>query len=172
MMTPIVDAGLTQYLRSSLLLPFLIFFLMKFANLLLEVPTVRLLEKAICQRYYLDLGPLRRIILEDEVNESNCKIPMVQEVLSSVIGWKMSFDAIPGTCLFCVITLLEAILAQAEYYNVGLITALYYGAVADQHSRRLVLFLSCVGMLLAFSFIVVVCKSILLHRVVHSIAKF
>ena len=61
---------------------------------MVEVPLIKLLEQAICNRYYaIDelvdaaTGP---------ISEGMCKIPAIQDELASIVGWKFSFDALPG----------------------------------------------------------------------------
>src|SRR5881392_948541 len=85
-------------IRSPLAFPFALYFLVSFAIQLVEVPTVRLLESAICNRYYRSIGNATVSIFND-VDESSCKISVVQGQLANVVGWKMSFDAIPGISL-------------------------------------------------------------------------
>lgn len=49
-----------------------------------SVPTVRLYESAVCQRYY-----------KDKVSEDKCKIRKIQQTLADVRGWQGFFDALP-----------------------------------------------------------------------------
>ena len=62
-----------------------------FTNFLLEVPLFRLFEQAICNRYYRTLSSPGT-----PIDEAECKIPEIQDFLAKVVGWKMSFDALPG----------------------------------------------------------------------------
>lgn len=110
-------------------------FLISFAKHIIEVPTIRLFEIAICNRYYRNsqaLGP--SIFNGGLIDESNCKLPQIQNELAFLVGWRFSFDALPG-----------------------ILTALIYGRLADRIGRRTVLFLSCVGLLGSLVWIVVVC---------------
>lgn len=79
---------------------FILYFLVTFAIQLLEVPTVRLFEIAICDRYYRTTndGALAGSLLKD-IDESSCKITAVQNELAEIAGWKISFDAVPGVSL-------------------------------------------------------------------------
>lgn len=63
--------------------------LFRFAYFLVEVPTVRMIEHAACQQQLGRAGP-------DPPDETTCKGHAVQEQVSMIIGWKMSFDAAPG----------------------------------------------------------------------------
>jgi hypothetical protein len=71
---------------------FVLYFGFILTGALVEVPLVRLVEQAICNQHFhaASLSPPHRI------DESDCKIPDVQSVLVYVIGWKLSFDAMPG----------------------------------------------------------------------------
>ena len=66
-----------------------------FAKHVLEVPIIKLLEFAICDRYYAihgeESGPAHR-----PINEHSCKIPAIQNELTLLVGWKFTFDALPG----------------------------------------------------------------------------
>ncbi|KAH8655476.1 putative MFS transporter [Xylariales sp. PMI_506] len=63
-----------------------------------------------------------------------CKIPAVQSEVASIFGWQAFFDGIPG-----------------------LLLALWYGALTDQHGRRGVLFLSMVGQVLGLIWVLLIC---------------
>lgn len=82
-------------MKYLLTLTFILYFLVTFAIQLIEVPTVRLFETAICDRYYRSVENTSRYILGD-IDETSCKVPVVQNELTKVVGWKVSFDAIPG----------------------------------------------------------------------------
>ena len=68
------------------------------------------------------------------IEEKACKVPRIQDDLAIVVGWRFFFDAIPG-----------------------LLTAIFYGRLADRNGRRIVLFLSCFGLLCSLVWMVVVC---------------
>lgn len=72
-------------------------FLVGFAKHIIEVPLVRLLEIAICNKYYRthDIPHIPSIATQ-EIAEKLCKIAPVQDTLSTITGWKFSFDALPG----------------------------------------------------------------------------
>ncbi|EED16509.1 conserved hypothetical protein [Talaromyces stipitatus ATCC 10500] len=114
---------------------FVLYLLVTFAIQLLEVPTVRLFEIAICDRYFRTTNTGVHSTLFKDIDESSCKIPPIQNELAEIAGWKTSFDAVPG-----------------------LLTALWYGSVADRYGQRLVLFLSLTGSLMGLVWIVFVCK--------------
>lgn len=76
-------------------IPMLIYLLL--LNVLLEIeevvqmaPTIRLLENAICNKYYAS-GATHGII-----DEKLCKIDEIQERLAHIRGFLSFFDAIPG----------------------------------------------------------------------------
>ena len=66
-----------------------------FAKHMVEVPLIRLLEGAICNRYYALNGHLTTAAT-GSVNEGMCKIPPIQNELASIVGLKFTFDALPG----------------------------------------------------------------------------
>ena len=75
-----------RWLSVSSLAVIIIFYL--FANYLLVVPTLRLFESAICRDYYGETN---------DVDESLCKIGPIQARLANLLGWRMAFEAIPGS---------------------------------------------------------------------------
>ena len=95
---PFLSRVLPERLSKPLTLPFVATVLVSFATLLLEVPTVRLIESSICNRYYSSADNATYIAGE-QVDESACKVPQVQSLLANLVGWKISFDAIPGILL-------------------------------------------------------------------------
>ena len=120
-----------------LICTFVLQFLTYFAKHMVEVPMIRLFERAICNRYYASIDtdtPNFALIHVANVDESRCKIPPIQNELAGLVGLKFTFDALPG-----------------------LITALFYGAIADRFGRRLVLALCCTGTLCSLLWILFVC---------------
>ena len=81
---------------------------------MVEVPTIKLFEQAICNRYYSNhsTDPVHLRSTPD-VHEGLCKIPAIQKELATLTGLKFTFDALPG-----------------------LLTALYYGSIADRYVFR------------------------------------
>ena len=76
---------------------------------MVEVPTIKLFEQAICNRYYAEQSIHPPATLD--VDEDLCKIPAIQDELAILTGLKFTFDALPG-----------------------LVTALYYGSLADRYA--------------------------------------
>lgn len=71
--------------------------LFRFAQFLLEVPTVQMVEVAACHQFLNRKNDVIGTVFEmAKIPDSACKAVPVQEQISRVIGWKMSFDAIPG----------------------------------------------------------------------------
>ena len=114
---------------------FCIQFLNYIAKHMVEVPTIKLFEQAICNRFF---ETSENVIQRVGVNipEEYCKIAPIQSELAGLTGLKFTFDALPG-----------------------LLTALYYGHIADRFGRRLVLALCCVGNMCALLWILFVCYS-------------
>ncbi len=89
------SSRLKDYTNSLSILPFALYILVSFATQLIEIPFLRLFEKAICNRHYRSIGHQSPFVVND-VDETSCKIPVAQDQLSDVVGWKIFFDAIPG----------------------------------------------------------------------------
>jgi hypothetical protein len=121
-------------LISSLTAAYTLCNLLSFATLILEVPTVRLFEKAVCNRYYRSHHQPGQFLPSD-VTKSQCKVGPVQDTLANIIGWQLSFNAMAG-----------------------LLTLVYYGRAAEERGRKLVLFLSAVGITLMLLVVVLICQ--------------
>lgn len=76
----------------------------------------------------------RRYFGSGDPDEETCKDPAVQDLVNELFGWQLFFDGIPG-----------------------LVTALYYGAMADEKGRKPVLMLSLVGQGLGAAWILLIC---------------
>ena len=81
--------------QSSIWVPYVLNLLFRFAYSLLEVPTVRMIEYAICHRQ-VDEVKLDVMTILSKASETSCKAAAIQGQVASTVGWKMSFDAIPG----------------------------------------------------------------------------
>jgi len=79
--------------------PYLLYFLFRFAQFLLEVPTVRMIEYAACHQQLNQIQNSASPMLTD-LDETACKTPAVQEQVARMVGWKMSFDSVPGALSF------------------------------------------------------------------------
>lgn len=78
-----------------LLCAFTLYFLASFAKHVIEVPLIALLEKTICTQYYRHQGN-PTVHDTQEFAGRLCKVVFVQDKLAAVVGWKLSFDAVPG----------------------------------------------------------------------------
>lgn len=83
-----------------------------FAKHMVEVPTIKLFEQAICNRYYSHQSTHLSLAIPD-IDEGLCKVPAIQNELAALTGLKFTFDALPG-----------------------LLTALYYGSIADRYGAH------------------------------------
>lgn len=116
-----------------LICTFCLQFCFYFAKHMVEVPSIKLFEQAICNRYYNRHEELT-LSSGQPVDEHLCKIPAIQNELANLVGLKFTFDALPA-----------------------LLTALYYGSIADRFGRRLVLALCCAGTLGSLLWILLIC---------------
>ena len=87
---PAIACALALAWRDIVVL-FCLYFGFIIAGTQLEVPIVRLVEQAICNRYFSSRpsGP-------GHIDEADRKIHEVQDVLTDIIGWKMAFNGLPG----------------------------------------------------------------------------
>ena len=95
---PFLLKAFSEPLKSPSVLPFALYLSVSFANQLIEIPLLRLLENAICHRHYRS-NRNDSLSVFNNIDEIQCKIPAVQDQLSDVIGWKICLDAIPGICI-------------------------------------------------------------------------
>lgn len=112
-----------------------LFYLFRFALALVDVPKVRLIEHAVCQRYYRSHHHAESTS-EYGIPESQCKLVPIQAEVALITGWRMSLDAVPS-----------------------ILTVTFYGTVADKIGRRPALLLVCLGELFALIWTVLVCMS-------------
>ena len=77
----------SRSLRSFFFCIFAFAFCIEFGVNLLELPMIRLVELMVCRRY-IDSDPT-------DIDEETCKIPMVQNKVALVIGYKITLDALP-----------------------------------------------------------------------------
>lgn len=137
---PFVEACLQFYRSSHCMLSciFLLFLINQFCFALLEVPRIRLLEKVICYQYYQDRPPsgFGGQQIQTRLIDLDCKLPEIQSELANVVGILTACNAIPG-----------------------LLTAIYFGKLADRIGRKPVALLSSVGELFALVSSTLICTS-------------
>lgn len=75
-----------------------LYFLVNLTWYFLEVPTVRLLEYAVCQQYYRS-HPHGIGILQEAVGERFCKVEAIQAKVAILTGGEISLDAMSGTLM-------------------------------------------------------------------------
>ena len=93
---------------------------------MVEVPMIKLFEQAICDRYYAVHSDLVTAVT-GPVEERLCKIPAIQNELAALVGWKFTFDALPGRLRFFKLMGNDSLIRES-----GLLTALFYGSIADR----------------------------------------
>ena len=157
--SPRAAATVRNYNRSYYILAciFVLFLINQFCSILIEVPRVRLFERVICDRYYSDhddrlLAATSVQVRDSGSKEELCKLPEIQSELATVIGIKTALDAIPGFSSLSFA--LESI--KTEKFP-GLLTASYYGSLADRIGRTPVALLCVVGELLALLSTIAIC---------------
>lgn len=103
-------------------------FFQAFGVMVSIAPQTRLFEDIACRSYYGSGGG------PSGPDEESCKDPAVQDAVNELFGWQLFFDGIPG-----------------------LVTAMYYGAMADEKGRRPVLTLSLLGQALGAAWVLLIC---------------
>ncbi|KAI0533768.1 hypothetical protein GGR58DRAFT_97269 [Xylaria digitata] len=93
-----------------------------------------MIEYAACEREP-NLAPhANNSYTQSGPNDRRCNIPSVQTQISTITGWKLSFDALAG-----------------------LVSIAYFSHVAEKHEHRLVLTLCCFGYLCSLVWLTLVC---------------
>lgn len=129
-----------------------IYFLSNFALVMVSVPLVRLIEQAVCQRYYQFHAMVIHTSGPSNVDEASCKIEPVQKEVARLVGWQVSLNAVSGMKRSTRVPKCP----QANPRK-GLLTAALYGLCADKYGRRAVLLLSCTGVWLGIAWTMVIC---------------
>ncbi|TQV96994.1 MFS transporter [Cordyceps javanica] len=99
---------------------------MEIGNILVTVPLNQILEGIICRQMHSD---------HTTSADRSCKGQNVQQELSFIRGWQLTFDLIPG-----------------------LLTAMLYGLAAKKYGRQFILALSILGAALAAGFVIFICS--------------
>ena len=90
-------SALKEFLFANpiILCTFCLQFCSYFAKHMIEVPTIKLFEQAICNRYYSSRDEVIPAAGQ-AIDERLCKIPPIQNELAALTGLKFTFDALPG----------------------------------------------------------------------------
>jgi len=110
-------------------------FIIDFGENLRIIPELRLLESALCRRYYLEHDN-SLVDHNGDVDEKYCKIDVLQAELMMLRGW---------------LSLMRGV--------TQIVFVLPYGVLADSKGRRLTIALSELGLLLSSIWTMVVCES-------------
>jgi hypothetical protein len=78
----------------SLSILFALVFVTNFSVYLIEIPLIRLLERSICLQH-LTSSPTD-LKTPTDIDEEQCKVPVIQDKLAFVLGLRVAFDALPG----------------------------------------------------------------------------
>lgn len=97
-------------------------------------PEVRLYELLVCRCYFLEHDP-SKVDENGDVEESYCKLDVIQGELSVLRGWVFSWFLLVGT-----------------------LVTIPYGVVADSIGRKIVVAASLISVTLPKAWIIVVCK--------------
>lgn len=81
--------------NSSIWVLYLLYFSFRFAHFLLEVPTIKMIEYAACNRE-LNPAPYAGTYTGSGLDDGRCNVTSVQTQISTITGWKLSFDALAG----------------------------------------------------------------------------
>ena len=79
--------------RRYLFCVFLLMFTEKFISALIELPTIRLFEAAVCREYY----QVHTVSNTDDNTQYSCNIASIQDDVAMLIGIKAALDTMPGT---------------------------------------------------------------------------
>ena len=91
------------------------------ANSLVQAPRIRLYESIVCTRYYAANEP-SLVGKDGSVPEELCKLNLIQDEITMVLGWQIMFENVPGILL-----------------------AIPYGSLAEMYGRKWVLVLALAG---------------------------
>lgn len=131
---------------------FFLQFLISFAKHIVEVPIIRLFEVTACHTYYQQHDGAVGHRYGDDIEDRWCKVPAVQNELSTLTGWKFAFDAV-----YAYLSPVQQRPLLRIIPRPGLLLAIYYGSVAGKYGRKPVLLLFSTGMLLSLAWIMLVC---------------
>ena len=91
----IIKDCLSNPLTPVLCCTFFLQFLISFAKHIIEVPAIRLFELAACHEYYRTHHHQGAVVGHGQnIDNRLCKVPAVQNELSTLTGWKFGFDAL------------------------------------------------------------------------------
>ena len=102
-------------------------------DLVLGPATARIYESVYCRNWYREHDP--SLVGPGGVEEMYCKIPNVQRDVSSLVGFRELFDAMPG-----------------------LLLAIPFGILADRYGRKWLFVLNMFCMLCRYLWVVMICK--------------
>ncbi len=115
---------------------------------MVEIPKYEIVQRNICRRIH---GPDAVNMVSHEGDggtKDPCKSNEVQTELSSIFGWGVTFELLPG-----------------------MILSVPFGAVADRYGRSLVLGLALAGVTVCMAVQAVICKSSLTLWRLHSVRE-
>ena len=88
------------------------------ANSLVQAPRIRLYESIVCTRYYAANEP-SLVGKDGSVPEELCKLNLIQDEITMVLGWQIMFENVPSILL-----------------------AIPYGSLAEMYGRKWILVLA------------------------------
>ncbi|KAG0645285.1 MFS efflux pump [Hyphodiscus hymeniophilus] len=91
-----------------------------------RAPWMRIQEDIVCRAYYKRTFPHEFENPHDPIPEDRCKVADVQGKLAKLRGWDQTFSCLPS-----------------------IITAVPYGVMADKYGRKIVMFLSLLGIIMS-----------------------
>lgn len=120
-----------------------------FGFFMASAPQTAIFEEIICRNH----GLQSRASNGTSGGVDPCKSELVQGELALVLGYKDTFDVLPGEfgifrdCIF---------VPAAD--GIGILLSLPFGILSDRWGRKPVLYLSCVGLILSEAWVRAVCK--------------
>lgn len=105
-------------------------------------PQAQIFEDIICRQYYEHAAnDPTKILLP--IASYDCKVPSVQNELAFITGWQDTLFSIPSKFRE------RSVAFTLTYVSTAIFLTVPYGALSDRTSRKLVVVLACVGLLIA-----------------------
>lgn len=122
----VTEPAKPDYARVFLKL-YAVVFLINLGFQVLGPAQIQILERIYCNDWY-DKHPADRITLENQIPESLCKIPQVQQQVSTLKGWGEFFAAAPALVVSIPIGMLADVYGR-RMFGIATLTSLFLAQV-------------------------------------------